>query len=324
MKKLTVYILTLLCLAACLSGCGRAEKKESGERLRVVCTVFPEYDWLRALTAGADNVELTLISKNGTDMHSYQATARDLVKIASCDLLVYVGGSSDGWIEDALAAYEAPDRRAVSLLDILGGDVKNEEHKEGMEEEPEGHDEGAHEHEEPDEHVWLSVKNAETICGELTEELCELDPENSEIYTQNGESYIEKLRALDAEYEDAAASGDKSVLLFAGRFPFRYLTEDYGLDYYAAFPGCSSETEASFSTIIFLAERCDEFDLDYVIITDPAENGVAGAIIENTKKSPGVLTMDPMQSVTDRELKEGKTYISAMEQNLDVLKKALG
>lgn len=322
MKRVIIYVSVLLCVVLCLSGCGSTEQESDSKKTRIVCTVFPEYDWMRELTAGVENTELTLISKNGTDIHSYQATANDLVKIASCDLLVYVGGTSDIWIQDALSAYDNSGRTAVSLLDMLGDNVKNEELKEGMEEESD-HDEGEHEHEEKDEHVWLSIKNAEIICKKLTEKLCEIDSENAEAYTKNCEAYIDSLERLDGEYEAAVSAGRTGAVLFAGRFPFRYLIDDYGLDYYAAFPGCSSETEASFSTVIFLAEKCDALGLKYIVTTDGMEDKIAEAIIQNTDAKPQVIAMDPMQSVTADELKNGKTYISVMNQNLDVLKKAL-
>ena len=184
-----------------------------------------------------------------------------------------------------------------------------------------GHDHG----EEKDEHVWLSLKNAQTLCVTIADALCAIDPDNKDAYTANASAYIEKLSALDGEYQSAVDSAARKTVLFGDRFPFRYLVDDYGLSYYAAFVGCSAETEASFETISFLAKKVDELKLPCVLTIEGAQHKIAETIVQNTtSKNQKVLTMDSMQSTTSKDVKNGTTYLSVMEKNLSVLKEALG
>lgn len=218
-----------------------AEKKIS-----VVTTIFPQYDWTRAVIGDqAENFDLTILLDDGVDLHSYQPTVDDLIRLGSCDLFIYVGGESDAWVEDALKEAVNPDMIVIDLLDAMGDAAKEEEIVEGMEaEDEEGEDE--EEGLEYDEHVWLSLRNASVLTQTVADAIAEIDPENAEIYKANAAAYIEQLQALDAEYQAAVDGSAVKTLLFADRFPFRYLTDDYGLDYYAAFAGCSAESEASF------------------------------------------------------------------------------
>ena len=507
MKRIIPLFLALAMAVSLFTGCGKKDAAENGEnesdKLKVVTTIFPEYDWVKEVLGDkAGNAEITMLLDNGVDLHSYQPTADDIIKISDCDLFIYVGGESDEWVDDALKEATNKDTKVIDLLDVLGDSVKTEETVEGMQEtehahdhskevstfeddevqdrslsdwagdwqsaypfaldgtlddafaamaeegemtadeyktyyqngyktditnidiegdhieftyedgkkvgsdyqyvgyyiqnwstgtkaamyrfeavdrtsgapiyiefndhmiEPaaaehfhirmsnesfdaivdpenswptffpadmtgeeicehmEGHD---HEHEEEtDEHVWLSLKNAETLVGAISNALQELDPDNKDTYAANASAYIEKLSALDADYQAAVDGAARKTVLFGDRFPFRYLVDDYGLSYYAAFAGCSAESEASFETVSFLAKKVDELKLPCVLTIEGAQHKIAETIVQNTTaKNQKVLTMDSMQSTTSEDVANGTTYLSVMEQNLGVLKEAL-
>jgi zinc transport system substrate-binding protein len=202
-------------------------------------------------------------------------------------------------------------------MEILEDQVQEEEYVEGMQGEPE--EETAY-----DEHVWLSLRNAQAACNAITKALCELDAEHGELYEQNCAQYTDRLKALDEAYAQAAEQAPVKTLLFGDRFPFRYLTEDYGLSYYAAFSGCSAETEASFHTITFMAEKVEELSLPAVLTIDGSDRKIAQAIVDNTEsRSAQVLLLDSMQSVSEADIEAGENYLSIMERNLEVLKTAL-
>ena len=479
-------------------GGSTVQAAEEKEELKVVTTIFPEYDWVKEIAGDkASEMDLTMLLDNGVDLHSYQPTADDIMKISDCDVFVYVGGESDGWVEDALKEAVNKDMKVVNLLEVLKDSVKTEEAKPGMQAE-EGHNHGyshfadsdvqdrslsdwsgdwqsvypyledgeldkvmerkaengdktaeeykayyetgyktdvekividgenntmeftkngvsakatyeykgyqiydyesgsrgvryffeetdgsedapkyvqfsdhgiapgkaehfhiyagndgfdalseemenwptyypsdmtgeeiaedmlEHEEKEYDEHVWLSLKNAQTLCGAIEEALKEADPSNSDVYASNLAAYDEKLTALDGEYQEAVDSATQKTLLFGDRFPFRYLVDDYGLNYYAAFAGCSAESEASFETISFLAKKVDELGLKNVMTIEKSDQKIAKTIIENTKdKDQKILTLDSMQATTSDDVANGTTYLSVMENNLSVLKEAL-
>ena len=326
MKRYTALAAALLILAAaCLVSCSGGAG--DGGRISIVATVFPEYDWIKNIL-GDDpaGVELTLLLDSGSDLHSFQPTAADIMKISSCDLFVYVGGESDEWIKDALIGASNKNMTVVNLMEVLDGSLRIEEEKEGMQEEEEeehghghGEDEGGY-----DEHVWLSLRNAKAVCAELAKALGKVDPQNAALYMSNAEAYCAELEALDAEYAAAVAAGSIKTLLFCDRFPFRYLTADYGLDYYAAFAGCSAETEASFETVIFLAKKIDELGLHTVLTTEGSDGRLASTVIQNTaRKDTAVAVLDSMQGTTSRDAASGVTYLSVMRANLEVLREAL-
>ncbi len=348
MKKITALLLALFVLVGALAGCGKQNDTNKTDKLSIVTTIFPEYDWVREILGDkADNAEITMLLDNGVDLHSYQPTADDIVKISDCDLFIYVGGESDGWVEDALRNAANRNMKVINLLEVLGDSVKTEEIVEGMQEEHEHEDAHAHddaeehehedaeehehedaeehEHEEEaDEHVWLSLKNAKMLVRVISKALQELDPNNKDIYAANADAYVKKLSALDADYQAAVDAASNKTILFGDRFPFRYLVDDYGLRYYAAFVGCSAETEAGFETISFLAKRVDEWKLPCVLTIEGAQHKIAETIVRNTTaKNQKVLTMDSMQSTTTQDVKNGTTYLSVMEKNLSVLKEAL-
>ena len=322
MKKFTALLLTFVLFVSLCPVPGLAE--EAG-KIQVVTTIFPIYDWVREVAGDTDNAEITLLLDSGVDLHSFQPSALDIMKVASCDLFIYVGGESDEWVEDALAEAVNPDMVVINLLEVLGENAKAEEIVEGMEaEEEEEGEEGEEEEVEIDEHVWLSLRNAQTFVSAIAGALETLDPANAEAYKANAEAYGAKLAALDAAYTETVDSASVKTLLFGDRFPFRYLTDDYGLTYYAAFVGCSAETEASFQTVIFLAQKTDELQLPAVMTIEGKDHRIAETVISSTaNKDQKLLTLDSMQGTTADDVANGATYLKIMEDNLAVLKEAL-
>ena len=323
MKKLISVLCVMVLAVSMLTGCGTDASKDNG-KISIVTTIFPEYDWVREITKGNENVEITMLLDKGVDLHSFQPTADDIVKVSSCDMFIYVGGESDEWVEDALKGATNKDMVVINLLDVLGDSVKEEELVEGMEGEEEEEESEEEEGPEYDEHVWLSLKNAEVLCQYISDELCKIDPDNKETYETNVKAYIAQLDTLDKEYEAAISNASVKTVLFGDRFPFRYLVDDYGLDYYAAFVGCSAESEASFETIKFLADKTDELGLNAILQIESADGKIAQTIKDTTKtKSQQILTMDSMQSVTSKDVSAGATYLGIMQENLSVLSQAI-
>ncbi len=324
--------------AGCFAGCANGKPKDDG-RLRIVTTIFPEYDWvMNVLGDKKENAEVTMLLDRGVDLHSYQPSAEDILKISVCDLFIYVGGESDGWVDDALKEATNKDMVVINLLEVLGDAVKEEEAVEGMQagehehehahEDDHDHDEHEHEHgeeeKEYDEHVWLSLGNAAALTKKISEALSRIDSANAEVYKKNALAYVAKLEELDGKYAEVVSRSALKTVLFADRFPFRYLTDDYGLSYYAAFLGCSAETEASFETVAFLAGKADELSLRVVLTIEGKDHRIAETVVKNTKnKDQQILVMDSLQSVTAEDIKNGTTYLAVMEKNLGVLEKAL-
>ncbi len=326
------------------------EKAPAQKKVSIVATIYPQYDWLKnVLGDRLDAVNLKLLIKNGTDLHSYKPSAQDIAAIASADMVVFVGGESDEWIEKALKATPKEGRVQVNLMEALGDRVKEEEVVEGMQAEEEHHHEHAeeaeehehehhehaeeHEHEhhehaeapENDEHIWLSLKNAELLVMNLADALSKVDTAHATEYHMNAGLYIAKISALDAQYRAATDSASLKTILFGDRFPFRYLVDDYGIKYFAAFVGCSAESEASFETVAFLAGKMDSLALPAIFTIDGSNGKIARAILDASKKSKEtpVLTLNSMQSVTDAQMQSGTDYLSIMQSNLEVLKKAI-
>ena len=324
-----------------------AKTDDANKKFSVVCTIFPEYDWIRQLVGDKkDNYEITYLLDKGVDLHSYQPTAEDIAKIANCDLFVYVGGESDGWVNDALKESKNDKMQVVNLLETLGKNVKPEEVVEGMQEEDEhdhdhedadhdhedkekdhNHEDADHDHEEEteyDEHVWLSLRNATALVNTLAEKLQTIDPENKDYYAGTAADYTAKLGDLDSRYLATIKKAKVKTVLFGDRFPFRYLVDDYGLKYYAAFVGCSAETEASFETVAFLAKKTDDLKLKSVLVIENSDQKIAKKIVETTKdKSQNIVVLNSMQSITNEDIANGATYLSIMESNLKALASAL-
>ena len=321
------------------------DAKDPNKKISIVTTIFPEYDWVREIVGNhADKFEITYLMNKGVDLHSYQASAEDIAKVSSADLFIYVGGESDTWAEDAIAEATNKEMKVINLLNFLGSDVKEEEVVEGMAAEDEhdhDHSEEAKDHDhseedkdhdhakegeevEYDEHVWLSLKNAQKLVMDIEANIESLDPDNAADYAANADAYVKKLEELDKEYKKAVDESSLKYILVGDRFPFRYLVDDYGLKYSAAFVGCSAETEASFDTITFLSGKLDELGLKNVVTIENSDQKIAKTIIENTKnKDQGLVVLNSLQSVSQKEIDGGLTYLSVMKDNLEVLKKAL-
>ncbi|MCC8103508.1 MAG: metal ABC transporter substrate-binding protein [Clostridiales bacterium] len=320
MKKYISFLFLTAFLCVCMGNFACADVSEKS--IQIVATIFPEYDWVQQILGEqAENAELTLLLDSGADLHNYQPTVQDILTVSNCDFFIYVGGESDDWVDAVLQEAVNEDMVVLNLLEILGDSAVEEETVEGMETEDGEEEEGETEY---DEHVWLSLKNAQVFCEAIAEALEGIDPDNAELYAANVEEYMSHLAALDEEYQAVVDGASVTTLLFGDRFPFRYLTEDYALTYYAAFSGCSAESEASFETITFLAEKIDELGLNYVMTIESSDGKIAQTIISCTSsQTQEVLTLDSMQSITSQDLKEGADYLSIMEDNLDVLAQAL-
>ena len=293
-----------------------ASATSEASKKKIICTIFPIYDWVREMVGeNASNFEITCLINNGVDLHNFNPSASDIIDIQNCDMFIHVGGESDAWVNDVFNKVVKKDITKLNLLELMGNRAKVEELKEGME--------GEHE-EELDEHVWLSLKNAKYLCNLIKDNIIKLDNKNSVIYEENFNKYSKVLDELDNKYSKAADIDGVKVMLFGDRFPFRYLLDDYKIDYYAAFSGCSAESEASFKTIMFLASKVDELHLKHVLKIEGGNDKIAKTIIENTKtKDQDIITMNSMQAVTLNEIKDGATYISMMESNLAAFEKAL-
>lgn len=333
MKKNRILglVLTSVLAVSVFCGCGTGtafesdqkggsalQNAENASRYNIVCTTFPQYDWIRNIIGDhLDKFQLTMLLDQGMDLHSYQPTAEDIAKIADADMFVYVGGESDGWVDSALKEATNKDMKVVNMLDTLGTVVKEEEIVPGMQAEEE-------EDLEYDEHVWLSLKNAVTLTDVLSENIQEIDPVNKEDYAENTAEYEERLNDLDMRYALTVSKGKRKAILFGDRFPFRYMADDYGLTYYAAFAGCSAESEASFETITFLAQKVDSLKLPVILTIDGSDHKIAESIQKAAEsKNQEILTMDSMQSVTANDVVDGETYLNVMEDNLNVLSQAL-
>lgn len=329
-------------------------EKGNSNKISIVCTTFPQYDWVKnILGEEAERFNVTLLLDNGVDMHSYQPTVKDIATAGSSDLFIYVGGESDTWVEDALKEAKNKDLKAINLMETLGNSVKEEEVVEGMQEEREslghsheksskekqeqtqkeshensqeinGQKEAADEEPEYDEHIWLSIRNAEIMVKNIEKAIEQLDSDNAKVYQTNAENYIKKLDTLDKQYANTIQNAKYKAILFGDRFPFRYMADDYDLKYYAAFAGCSAETMAGFETVTFLAKKADELRLPVILTIENSDGRIAEAVKSNTtKKNQKILAMNSLQSVTKEQIADGITYLQVMQENLSVLSEAL-
>lgn len=318
-----VFVMLCVCL---LSGCAIDSVPDADDsRLHIVCTTFPQYDWVRNLIQGnEENILLTLLMDKGGDLHNFQPSALDIARVSDCDMFVYVGGESDLWVDDALAEAVNPDMRVINMMEVVSGNLVEEEHLESfdhMGQEEYGHEGHASEY---DEHIWLSLRNAGMIVEEVTVQLEALDGAHAGLYEKNCDAYLAKLNALDQQYARVVEESRNDTLLFADRFPFRYFVEDYGIKYYAAFEGCSAETEASFGTVAFLADKLEALGTGAVIVLDGSDDRLARVLIENTEtKNQKIFVLNSLQSVSRKDIRAGLSYLAAMEENCSVLGQAL-
>lgn len=312
MKKiLSILICAVLCMAVMCS-CGDSGTSHDG--LRIVCTAFPQYDYVKNILGTDEGV--TLLIDDGADLHSYEPTATDIIEISSADLFIYIGGTSDEWVDGALKSANSETLKRVALMDIV--ETYDVDYVAGMEKEHSHNHEGEH---EKDEHIWLSLRNSAKITQTLCDMICEIDSANAEKYKANAENYINSLNELDSEYKSVIESAKRKTLLFADRFPFRYLVEDYSLEYHAAFSGCSSESEASFQTMAFLIDKTKELNLPAVITIEGSDGSIAEMICKETGAK--AVTLDSCQSVSSADIENGTSYINIMKNNLEILREAL-
>lgn len=330
MKKIYLVITSLL-LGVLLISCNKNEveknaKQDVDNKFKVVTTIFPEYDWVREILGEEnDKFEVTVLMNNGVDLHNFQPTAKDIYEISNCDLFIYVGGESDKWVDRALAQKKNENMKIINLMEVLDEHLLEEELIEGMQEDEEHEQEGHEEEEEEyDEHVWTSIKNAKILCREIKNNIAEIDKENAVLYNNNYEVYNDKLEKLDEQFRSVVDNKKNKIMLFADRFPFRYMFNEYGIKYYAAFKGCSAETEASFETIKFLSDKLSELQLKYVMKIENSSEKIAKAVIENSEnKEAEIETMYSIQAVSEDDIKNKMTYITYMEKNLEVINKVL-
>lgn len=318
MKKTALLIVCAGLLLGAFCGCAR-QSADAQEGLSIVCTAYPQYDFVKNIVGQTPGIQLSLLLDRGADPHSFQPGADDMIAIATSDLFISIGSYSERWVTDALREQHNKDRIAVSLLELV--QPETEEFAEGMQQDE--HEHTDEEETEYDEHVWLSLRNAVQICSSLCDLLCTLDPEDADQYRQNCGAYVEKLHALDENYTEMVRSARRNVILVADRFPFQYLVRDYGLTYYAAFAGCSAETEASFDTVAFLAGKVSELSLPVVLVIESSDCRIADTVVQSAGGKAKILTLHSIQSVTDEQIRQGEDYLSLMKQNLEVLRKAL-
>lgn len=338
--SLLIFILIFVpAFVLSLSGCSRTPSPNENGQTILVCG-FAQYDWVNnILGENPSGIAVERLNESSADMHSYQPTVADMVKIADCSLLIYTGGESEFWIDEAILSSGKTDSSCLSLMEIFKGpEMLCENYSDALSEhEHEAHSEHEHEHEagsedehehEADEHLWLSLKMAPVFIEKITESICALDETNTLYYKKNSEDYIKKITDLDSRYEsvaDAARKTGRNLIIVADRFPFAYLTEDYHIEHIAAFPGCSAETEASFATILSLSDAVDRYLPGAVLILKKSSPDLAHTVINNSDvKDLPVLFLDDMQSVTPKDIEEGCSYISVSEDNLAAIRAALG
>ena len=292
-------------------------RAETDEKIKVVATIFPQYDFIRAIAG--DRVELTMLLKPGAETHSYEPSPQDIIAIQKSDLFVFVGGESDAWARTILDSAPSDTRRDVALMDIVDpADGLSHEHDESHEHEY-THGEN-HEH-EYDEHVWTSPVNAMTIVSALTDALCGLDADNADFYRENAAKYLEELAQLDADFREVIDSSARKHLVFGDRFPLTYFVLEYGLTYSAAFPGCASETEPSAATIAQLMTDITREQIPVVFYIELSNHQIADILAEGTQSE--ALLFYTCHNVSSDDFAAGLTYVDLMGRNVESLRKAL-
>lgn len=320
------WIPLLLC-ALLLTGCGQTAPAPAPGRLQVVATVFPAYDFARA--AGGELADAALLLPPGAESHSYEPTPADILAVQDCDLFLYLGGESDAWVDTILSAVEM---RGTSMRMVDCVDLLEEETVEGMQAQP-GHDHSHDAHDGyddhglgrvagMDEHVWTSPRNAAAITRAVGEKLAELDTANAAVYRANAEDYAARIDELDARFAEFFESQPSRTIVFGDRFPLRYFAEEYALDYYAAFPGCGTQTEPSAATIAFLTGKVQEERIPTVWYIEFSNHLVADSIAEATGTRTAMF--HTCHNVSGGELESGATYLSLMEGNLETMRRSFG
>ncbi len=325
-KRTTAVFLLACTLALAMTAFFGCEEQEADGKINILCVLFPEYDWAKNIVGNSEDITVKLLISNGTDMHSYQPTARDIALISECDLLVYGGGDATEWIGEALLLAENEGVNTLDISKIEGVRLheissSSHEHEDGSHTSHEGHDHSGH-----DEHLWLSLKNAAVIVGAMGDRIACFDEANREKYILNAKLYREKLGALDIRLEELVkgAPEEDRFLLFADRFPFVYLLYDYGIGYRAPFEGCSTDANADFATVVSLIKEADAHGCKYIALTESGDEALADTVMSSAKRGDmETVRLHSMQSVRREEIENGASYLSYMEDNFEVLKKIL-
>lgn len=337
MRKRVMVLVGAMLMAAVLFGCGNKEKeapaaeaKESG--LKVVTTLFYQYDFTRQVLGDKGTVELLL--RPGQESHSYEPTPADVIKIQDADVFIYNGGVAEAWVEKVLEGIDTDKVKIICMMDYVNAveeevveGMADDEHDHAHEEEEHQHEDG-HTHEEDehqdaeyDEHIWTSPVNAQKLVTAIEQTISGVDADNAEYYGKNSENYTKELVQLDTQFRDVVEKAQRKVLVFADRFPLRYFVDEYDLTYYAAFPGCSTETEPGAGTIAFLTEEIQEKSIPVVYYLELSNEKIADTLCENTGAKK--LEFHSCHNVTQAELDEGATYLSLMKGNVENLRQGL-
>jgi len=315
MKKI-LLIITFAIILSGVTGCRQnknATARNANGKINVTATIFPPYDFVRQIAG--DRVNLSMLLPPGAESHSFEPSPRDIITIQNSDIFIYGGGDSDNWIDRILQSMDTGNMRILAMMDAV--EVVEEEIVEGMEEEQENEEEGI----AYDEHVWTSPRNAILIVRAIAELLCETDTGNAELYRQNAAAYIAELERLDTAFENAAAGALRDTFVFADRFPFRYLADAYGLSYFAAFPGCSTETEPSAATVAFLINKIRAEKIPVVFHIELSNERMADTISGETGAKK--LLLHSCHNITKREFDSGLGYLEIMRRNVENLREAL-
>ena len=317
-KILLVFVVAVFSIVS-LTGCNK--NKDNENKLTIVTTNFPSYDFARAVVKDNKDVELKMLLKPGAESHDFEPTPQDIIDIKNSDLFIYTGGESDEWIGDILDDIDTDKTKVIKMMDLV--DVKEEEIVEGMEDEEHEEEEEHHDEEEVeyDEHVWTSPVNAIKIVNALRDEVVSIDNDNKKVYEDSAKEYTDKLEKIDNEFKDIVKNAKRKEIIFGDRFPLRYFVDEYNLKYYAAFPGCSAQTEASAKTISYLVDKVKEDKIPVVFHIELSNGKIAEAISKETGAK--VLEFNTAHNISQKDFDAGVTYVDIMEENTKVLKEAL-
>ena len=317
-KILLVFVVAVFSIVS-LTGCNK--NKDNENKLTIVTTNFPSYDFARAVVKDNKDVELKMLLKPGAESHDFEPTPQDIIDIKNSDLFIYTGGESDEWISDILDDIDTDKTKVIKMMDLV--DVKEEEIVEGMEDEEHEEEEEHHDEEEVeyDEHVWTSPVNAIKIVNALRDEVVSIDNDNKKVYEDSTKEYTDKLEKIDNEFKDIVKNAKRKEIIFGDRFPLRYFVDEYNLKYYAAFPGCSAQTEASAKTISYLVDKVKKDKIPVVFHIELSNGKIAEAISKETGAK--VLEFNTAHNISQKDFDAGVTYVDIMEENTKVLKEAL-
>jgi zinc transport system substrate-binding protein len=325
MRKLLSFAFIAILLMVSLTGCGQEEEAGAGgdadQKVSVIATIFPPYDFACEIADG--KADVTMLLPPASESHSYEPTPQDIIKIQNCDVFIYGGGESDEWVKEVLKSMDTGGMEIVTLMDCVA--AVEEEVVEGMEDEEEHEEEatGGDAPEEPeyDEHVWTSPKNAALIVQKIADALCAVDAANAASYQKNTATYLGELDVLDAKFQDVVDGAARKTIVFGDRFPFRYFADAYGLNYFAAFPGCSTETEPSAATVKFLIDKMKAEKIPVVFHIELSNEKMANTISEATGAK--VLLLHACHNISKADFESGLGYLDLMTKNVDALKEAI-